>query len=73
MNFLMGLNESFYTNRGQILLMDPLPSINHVFSLVAQEEKQKVLSIDYQHMSSVAFAAKSTKNRSFSVTPVTLG
>lgn len=31
MNFLMGLNKSFSQSRGQILLMDPLPSINHVF------------------------------------------
>lgn len=35
-----GLNESFSQTRGQILLMDPLPSINRVFSLLAQEEKQ---------------------------------
>ncbi|XP_050289694.1 retrovirus-related Pol polyprotein from transposon RE1 [Quercus robur] len=28
MNFLMGLNESFATVRGQILLMKPLPSLN---------------------------------------------
>ena len=41
MNFLMGLNESFATVRGQILLMKPLPSLNQVFSLITQEEKQK--------------------------------
>ena len=35
--FLMGLNESFSQIRGQILLIDPLPSINKVFSLVIQE------------------------------------
>jgi hypothetical protein len=32
--FLMGLNESYSQVRGQILLIDPLPSINKVFSLV---------------------------------------
>jgi hypothetical protein len=41
MQFLMGLNESFATVRGQILLMDPMPPINKVFSLVRQEERQR--------------------------------
>ena len=39
LQFLMGLNDSFFTVRAQILLMDPLPSINKVFSLIIQEEK----------------------------------
>jgi hypothetical protein len=41
MQFLMGLNESFATVRGQILLMDPMPPINKVFSLIRQEERQR--------------------------------
>ena len=41
MNFLMGLNEAFATVRGQILLMEPLPSLNKVFSLVTQEERRR--------------------------------
>ena len=41
MQFLMGLNESFSTIRGQILSMDPFPSVTKVFALVVQEEKQK--------------------------------
>ena len=57
MNFLMGLNESFSSTRGQILLMDPLPAINRVFSLVAQEEKQK--SVSNENSNSMAFLAKS--------------
>jgi hypothetical protein len=39
--FLMGLNDSFSNIRGQILLIDPLPSINKVFSLIVQEESQQ--------------------------------
>ncbi|KAF5454168.1 hypothetical protein F2P56_023851 [Juglans regia] len=39
--FLMGLNEEFAHVRGQILLIEPLPSITKVFSLVIQEEKQR--------------------------------
>ncbi|KAB5520101.1 hypothetical protein DKX38_024420 [Salix brachista] len=42
--FLMGLNESYSHVRGQILLMDPLPSINKVFSLIIQDERQRMIS-----------------------------
>lgn len=40
----MGLTNAFENVRGQMLMMDPLPSINKVFSLVIQEEKQKRVS-----------------------------
>jgi len=43
--FLMGLNDSFSHIRGHILLFDPLPTINKVFSLVLQEERQRALSV----------------------------
>jgi hypothetical protein len=43
--FLMGLDDSFAHIRGQILLNDPLPSINKVFSLIIQEERQKEISV----------------------------
>jgi hypothetical protein len=42
-HFLMGLNDAFSNIRGQILLFEPLPPINKVFSLVLQEERQKEL------------------------------
>lgn len=38
--FLTGLNEEFATVRSQILLMKPLPSLNEVFSMVIQQERQ---------------------------------
>jgi hypothetical protein len=44
-HFLMGLNDSFSNIRGQILLLEPLPPINKVFSLVLQEERQNKLSV----------------------------
>lgn len=37
----MGLNDSLNTTRSQILLLDPLPSINRVFAIMVQEERQK--------------------------------
>lgn len=41
MKFLMRLNDYFTPIREQILLMQPLPSLNKVFSLIIQEEKQR--------------------------------
>lgn len=40
MSFLMDLNDTYSHIRGQILLMDPLPPLNKVFSLLTQEERQ---------------------------------
>ncbi|XVF80409.1 hypothetical protein PTKIN_Ptkin15bG0068300 [Pterospermum kingtungense] len=44
LQFLMGLNDSYSSIRGQILLMEPLPSLSKVFSLVIQEERQRKIS-----------------------------
>jgi hypothetical protein len=38
--FLMGLNESYSGARGQILLINPLPSVRQAYASVVQEEKQ---------------------------------
>jgi hypothetical protein len=38
--FLTGLNSNFDTVKSQILLMEPLPPLNKVFSLVLQHERQ---------------------------------
>ncbi|XP_042972774.1 uncharacterized protein LOC122304578 [Carya illinoinensis] len=39
--FLMGLNESYESIRGQIILMSPIPSLDKTFSLILQEERQR--------------------------------
>ncbi|KAH7567810.1 hypothetical protein JRO89_XS07G0154500 [Xanthoceras sorbifolium] len=39
MQFLMGLNDSYSAVRGQILLMNPLPSVRQAYSSVSQKEK----------------------------------
>ena len=44
MQFLMGLNESYSAIRGQILLMNPLPSVLQAYSSVSQEEKHCLLT-----------------------------
>lgn len=41
LKFLMGLNDSFTATRGQILMLDPKPSIAKAFNLVSQEERQR--------------------------------
>ncbi|KAA8533165.1 hypothetical protein F0562_033302 [Nyssa sinensis] len=43
--FLLGLNDSFASLRTQILAMDPLPPIGKVFSILFQEEQQRLLNI----------------------------
>ncbi|KAF5461048.1 hypothetical protein F2P56_020874 [Juglans regia] len=37
--FLMGLSDSYSITRDQIMLLDPLPPLNHVFSMVQQQER----------------------------------
>ncbi|XP_030949946.1 uncharacterized protein LOC115973845 [Quercus lobata] len=44
MKFLMGLNDSFSQVRTQVLLMDPIPSLSKVYSLIIQEETQRTAS-----------------------------
>lgn len=58
LQFLMGLDEKFNHIRGQILLYDPLPEINKIFSLIIQEEEQLGLSIA-EPVSSAVMAVKS--------------
>ena len=60
MQLLMGLNDSFSYIRGQILLMDPIPSIDKVHSLLVQDERQR--SVGYSNngpfVKSTTLAAK---------------
>ena len=39
MKFFVGLNDLYASVRGQILLVEPLPTINKVFALVSYEER----------------------------------
>nr|XP_023874308.1 uncharacterized protein LOC111986850 [Quercus suber] len=61
MQLLMGLNDSFSHIRGQILLMDPIPSVHKVYSLLIQDEKQRSIrqgSSNGPFVESTALAAK---------------
>ncbi|XP_060202435.1 uncharacterized protein LOC132630853 [Lycium barbarum] len=39
--FLMGLNDVYAQARGNILMLNPLPNINHGYSLISQDENQR--------------------------------
>ncbi|XP_061358763.1 uncharacterized protein LOC133302960 [Gastrolobium bilobum] len=41
--FLKGLNEQYSHVRSQIMLLDPLPNINRVFSMIVQQERQMLM------------------------------
>ncbi|XP_042954531.1 uncharacterized protein LOC122290930 [Carya illinoinensis] len=43
--FLLGLNESFFQLRTQILAMETLPPITKIFSILFQEEQQRLLHL----------------------------
>jgi hypothetical protein len=58
--FLMGLNDSFAQIRGQVLLIDLLPSINKVFSLIVQEERQREISINPLHVETTVMMTKTS-------------
>ena len=58
--FLMGLNDTFTSIRGQILLMNPLPSLSKCYSILLQEENQRgIASNSHPSADSVTLAVKS--------------
>ena len=51
MQFLMGLNDSYDNVRNQVLVMDPLPSVNRAYSMVLRVEKQREVHMMYPETS----------------------
>ncbi|CAL1391679.1 unnamed protein product [Linum trigynum] len=58
--FLKGLNDSFSQIRSQILLMEPLPPITRVFSMVIQHEQQLHSSSAPSVVTPMAMAGRSS-------------
>ncbi|XP_055801293.1 uncharacterized protein LOC129870503 [Solanum dulcamara] len=56
--FLMGLNDVYAARKSNILMLSPLSSVNHAYSLLMQDEKQRevYMSIHYSR-NSVSFLA----------------
>ncbi|KAL2242644.1 UNVERIFIED_CONTAM: hypothetical protein Sindi_0382400 [Sesamum indicum] len=46
MQFLMGLHDNLDHVRSQILLMEPLPSVNKAYSMVLRVEKQREINTE---------------------------
>ena len=66
--FLTGLNEQFSVVKTRVLLMDPLPSLNKVFSLVIHEESNNVfipamVTLDDSSVSINAYDARKFQGR----------
>ncbi|KAE8683402.1 G-type lectin S-receptor-like serine/threonine-protein kinase [Hibiscus syriacus] len=59
--FLMGLNESYSAVHSQIILMQPLSSVNQAYSMLVQEESQRAHStgIPLNHDSTIFYSNSS--------------
>ncbi|KAK6912801.1 Retrotransposon gag domain [Dillenia turbinata] len=56
--FLKGLNESYANTRDQIMLLDPLPAVNKVFSMIHQQEIQHKLGTNIPMAESMALTTR---------------
>ena len=68
--FLMGLNDELYANiTGQILVIDPLPTLDKIFNMVHQEDSHRhlMINIDVRHETAAAFSASSISRTPVSV------
>ncbi|KAL0453131.1 UNVERIFIED_CONTAM: Retrovirus-related Pol polyprotein from transposon RE1 [Sesamum latifolium] len=45
--FLMGLSEPYDSIRSQILVLDPLPSVNKAYSMVLRVERERQVNLEY--------------------------
>ncbi|KAJ1688075.1 hypothetical protein LUZ63_019465 [Rhynchospora breviuscula] len=63
--FLMGLDDAVFKNvRSHILSMEPLPSLNKVYSLVIQEERHRSIARgNEERTDAVGFAVQVSKSR----------
>ncbi|OIT20572.1 hypothetical protein A4A49_54567 [Nicotiana attenuata] len=44
LQFLMGLNETYEQAREQIMMMDPLPTVNKAYSMLMERESQRSMA-----------------------------
>ncbi|KAF5442808.1 hypothetical protein F2P56_035426 [Juglans regia] len=58
LQFLMGLNDSYSPIRDQIMLLDPLPPVSKVFSLVQQQERHHRITSHSQPSETLALTVK---------------
>ncbi|KAF7841340.1 putative ribonuclease H-like domain-containing protein [Senna tora] len=65
--FLMGLHLMYDALKGQIMNLDPLPSVNKAFSMVVRQETQKEVNLAFKNVESSAMMARagSSRNENF--------
>lgn len=61
MQFLMGLNYSYYVIRSNMFMASPLPSVMHAYNIMSQEESHKSIVIAFDK-STTTFVAKNHLN-----------
>ncbi|XP_013652045.1 proline--tRNA ligase, cytoplasmic [Brassica napus] len=72
--FLLGLDASIYTNvKNEILDMDPLPSLEQAYSMVAQEEENRVSSNQELSGELAVYAISSVEEESVETADTNLG
>lgn len=64
MQFLMGLNDVYDSAVSNILMMDPLPNFNKVYSMIARIEKQK--GVPVTNTTAIEVSVMAAKASSFS-------
>ncbi|XP_016468557.1 uncharacterized protein LOC107791076 [Nicotiana tabacum] len=55
--FLMGLNNAYAAARSSLLMLSPLPSVNHAYSLLIRDKKQRKVQISQHVLPQSAFVA----------------
>jgi hypothetical protein len=70
MQFLMGLNDTYSAICGQVLLMNPLPSVWQAYSFVSQEKKKCLLSSVHTINDFVGSTAKAVRSNNNKPTPL---
>ncbi|XP_070026341.1 uncharacterized protein [Nicotiana sylvestris] len=61
--FFMGLNDVYGQARGNILMMNPLPSLDHAYSLLLQDESQREVYMSPQYPSDGASFMAGTQTK----------
>jgi hypothetical protein len=64
--FLKGLNDQYSAVRSQIMLMEPLPNIGKVYSLLVQQERQSLLVFDESKLLAAnGYSAQGNSNQGY--------
>lgn len=65
MKFLMGLNDNYTSARGNILMIQPIPTLNQAYRLILQDEKQREMQAVTNFSPDVAALVSSYNKRPF--------